>query len=60
MSGKDANETREGLEKGSVDIVIGTHAVFAKGVKFFNIGLLVIDEEQKFGVQHKERLKQLR
>ncbi|HBN31977.1 MAG TPA: transcription-repair coupling factor, partial [Rhodobacteraceae bacterium] len=60
VSGKDANETREGLEKGSVDIVIGTHAVFAKGVKFFNIGLLVIDEEQKFGVQHKERLKQLR
>ena len=60
VSTKDANETREGLEKGSVDIVIGTHAVLAKGLKFKNLGMLVIDEEQKFGVTHKERLKQMR
>jgi transcription-repair coupling factor (superfamily II helicase) len=60
VSSKDASETREGLAKGSVDIVIGTHAVLAKGLKFFDLGLIVIDEEQKFGVVHKERLKQLR
>ena len=60
VSARAANETREGLAKGSVDIVVGTHAVLAKTVKFANIGLLVIDEEQKFGVVHKERLKQLR
>jgi len=60
VSTKDASETREGLAKGSVDIVIGTHAVLAKQLKFFDLGLIVIDEEQKFGVTHKERLKQLR
>ncbi len=60
VSGKEAGETREGLAKGSVDIVIGTHALLAKGMKFHNLGLLVIDEEQKFGVAHKERLKSLR
>jgi transcription-repair coupling factor (superfamily II helicase) len=60
VSAKDANSTREGLADGSVDIVVGTHAILAKGVRFKNLGLLVIDEEQKFGVQHKERLKQLR
>jgi transcription-repair coupling factor (superfamily II helicase) len=43
-----------------VDIVIGTHALLAKGIRFRNLGLLVIDEEQHFGVQHKERLKELR
>lgn len=60
VSAKDAAATREGLAKGTVDIVIGTHALLAKSVKFRNLGLLVIDEEQKFGVQHKERLKALR
>ncbi|MCB1367359.1 MAG: transcription-repair coupling factor [Rhodobacteraceae bacterium] len=60
VSSRHAAETREGLQKGSVDIVVGTHAVLAKGMKFFNLGLLIIDEEQKFGVVHKERLKQLR
>ena len=60
VSTKDANLTRDGLTKGTVDIVVGTHALLAKGVRFKNLGLLVIDEEQKFGVQHKERLKQLR
>ncbi|MDD7972504.1 transcription-repair coupling factor [Roseinatronobacter alkalisoli] len=60
VSAKDANTTREGLTKGSVDICIGTHALLAKGVKFANLGLLIIDEEQHFGVNHKERLKELR
>jgi transcription-repair coupling factor (superfamily II helicase) len=60
VSTRNANLTREGLTKGTVDIVIGTHALLAKSIKFKNLGLLVIDEEQKFGVQHKERLKQLR
>ena len=60
VSAKDAALTRDGITKGTVDIVVGTHALLAKGVRFKNLGLLVIDEEQKFGVQHKERLKQLR
>jgi transcription-repair coupling factor (superfamily II helicase) len=60
VSTRDAALTRDGIAKGSVDIVIGTHALLAKGVNFKNLGLLIIDEEQKFGVQHKERLKQLR
>ena len=53
-------KNREALRDGSVEIVIGTHALLAKDIKFANLGLLVIDEEQKFGVTHKERLKQLR
>ncbi|MEM1298675.1 MAG: transcription-repair coupling factor, partial [Pseudomonadota bacterium] len=60
VSAKDAAETRRGLEDGEISVVVGTHAVLAKQVKFCNLGLLVIDEEQHFGVQHKERLKQLR
>ena len=60
VSTKDANATREGIADGTVDIVIGTHALLAKQVKFQNLGLLIIDEEQHFGVQHKERLKQMR
>ncbi|WP_170363356.1 transcription-repair coupling factor [Ruegeria arenilitoris] len=59
-SAKEAQQTREGLAKGTVDIVIGTHALLAKGIRFQNLGLLIIDEEQHFGVAHKERLKQLR
>ncbi|NDD34050.1 MAG: transcription-repair coupling factor, partial [Rhodobacteraceae bacterium] len=51
---------RQGLADGTIDIVVGTHAVLAKTVKIANLGLLIIDEEQRFGVQHKERLKQLR
>ena len=57
---KEADATREGLARGTVDIVIGTHAVLAKSVRFKNLGLLVVDEEQHFGVNHKERLKQMR
>ncbi|MEL6279729.1 MAG: transcription-repair coupling factor [Pseudomonadota bacterium] len=60
VSAKDAKETKEGLADGSVDIVIGTHALLAKGIRFDRLGLLIIDEEQHFGVAHKERLKQLR
>ncbi len=60
VSAKEAEKTREGLARGTVDIVVGTHALLAKGIRFQNLGLLVIDEEQHFGVAHKERLKQLR
>ena len=60
VSTKEANATREAVSRGTVDIVIGTHALLAKGIRFKNLGLLVIDEEQHFGVTHKERLKQLR
>lgn len=60
VSTKDANATREGLAKGTVDVVVGTHALLAKNIRFKNLGLLIIDEEQHFGVQHKERLKQMR
>ena len=57
---KEAADTRKGLADGSISIVVGTHALLAKTIKFCALGLLVIDEEQHFGVQHKERLKQLR
>ena len=57
---KEANTTRDGVARGTVDIVIGTHAVLSDQVRFKNLGLLIIDEEQRFGVGHKEKLKQLR
>ncbi|WP_438960548.1 transcription-repair coupling factor [Nereida sp.] len=60
VSAKEASETRDGINRGTVDIVIGTHALLAKTVRFERLGLLIIDEEQHFGVQHKERLKQMR
>jgi transcription-repair coupling factor (superfamily II helicase) len=50
----------DGLKQGRVDIVIGTHRLLSKDIKFKDIGLLIIDEEQRFGVQHKEKLKALR
>lgn len=50
----------EKIETGNVDILIGTHRILSKDIKFQDIGLLVVDEEQRFGVRHKERLKQLR
>jgi transcription-repair coupling factor (superfamily II helicase) len=50
----------ERLKKGRVDIVIGTHRLVSKDVEFFNLGLVIIDEEQRFGVEHKERLKSIR
>lgn len=57
---KDAQTVRDGLAAGDVDIVIGTHALLAKTIKFRDLGLLVVDEEQHFGVKHKERLKEYR
>ncbi|MGR3291775.1 MAG: transcription-repair coupling factor, partial [Paracoccaceae bacterium] len=60
VSTRDAAQTREGMAQGTVDIVIGTHALLANSIRFKNLGLLIIDEEQHFGVKHKERLKQLR
>jgi transcription-repair coupling factor (superfamily II helicase) len=60
VTAKEAAKTREGMAKGTIDIVIGTHALLAKNIRFKNLGLLIIDEEQHFGVGHKERLKQMR
>ncbi|MEM7318257.1 MAG: transcription-repair coupling factor, partial [Pseudomonadota bacterium] len=60
VSAKDAQATRDGMARSTVDIVVGTHALLAKGIRFQNLGMLIIDEEQHFGVAHKERLKQLR
>jgi len=57
---KEAKETKEGIKAGQIDVVIGTHAVLAKGIEFKNLGLVIVDEEQRFGVTHKERLKGLR
>ncbi|QEN86592.1 transcription-repair coupling factor [Labrys sp. KNU-23] len=56
----EARKTKAGLVSGDVDIVVGTHALLAKTIAFRDLGLLIIDEEQHFGVGHKERLKQLR
>jgi transcription-repair coupling factor (superfamily II helicase) len=56
----EAKRTKDGLGKGTVDIVIGTHALLAKGLKFKRLGLVIVDEEQHFGVAHKERLKALK
>ncbi|MDQ3247124.1 MAG: transcription-repair coupling factor [Pseudomonadota bacterium] len=60
VTAAEVKETREGLEKGQVDIVIGTHALLGKTVKFKKLGLVIVDEEQHFGVAHKERLKGLK
>ncbi|MBT8246092.1 MAG: transcription-repair coupling factor [Winogradskyella sp.] len=57
---KEKRETLEGLEKGSVDIIIGTHQLANKNVKFKDLGLLIVDEEQKFGVAVKEKLKTIK
>ena len=57
---KQQKETVAKIEAGQVDIVIGTHRVLSKDVKFSDLGLVIVDEEQRFGVRHKERLKQLR
>lgn len=59
-SSKEKKETYRKLEEGKIDIIIGTHALLGKEVKFRDLGLLVIDEEQKFGVGHKEKIKTLR
>ena len=56
----DLKATKQGLADGTVDIVVGTHALLGRSVKFKDLGLIVVDEEQHFGVAHKEKLKQLR
>ena len=56
----EATKTRDGLADGSIDIVIGTHAVLSKTVNFKRLGLVIVDEEQRFGVNHKEQLKALK
>lgn len=57
---KEIKETKEGLKSGEVDIVVGTHKLLAKTVEYKDLGLLVVDEEQRFGVRHKERIKALK
>jgi transcription-repair coupling factor (superfamily II helicase) len=56
----EMRQTLEKMKTGEVDIAIGTHRIVSKDVQFKNLGLVIIDEEQRFGVQHKERLKNLR
>ena len=60
MNAKDLATVQAGIKDGSIDIVVGTHALLGKGIEFARLGLIVVDEEQHFGVGHKERLKQLR
>jgi transcription-repair coupling factor (superfamily II helicase) len=60
VTGKEAAETRDGLANGQFEIVVGTHAILSKQVSFKDLGLVIVDEEQHFGVKHKEKLKELR
>ena len=60
VGAKELAAVKAGIADGSIDIVIGTHALLGKGIKFRDLGLLVVDEEQHFGVKHKERLKDLK
>lgn len=60
VSAKDAKLTKDELRAGTMDIVIGTHALLAKDIGFKDMGLLIVDEEQHFGVAHKEKLKELK
>jgi transcription-repair coupling factor (superfamily II helicase) len=60
QSSSDVKQTLAGLQTGAVDLVIGTHRLLGDGIKFRNLGLIIIDEEQRFGVEHKEKLKSLR
>jgi transcription-repair coupling factor (superfamily II helicase) len=60
VAGKELANVKKGIAEGDIDIVVGTHALLGKAIKFRDLGLLIVDEEQHFGVAHKERLKQLR
>ena len=60
VAAKELANVKKGIAEGAIDIVIGTHALLGKAIKFKDLGLIVVDEEQHFGVAHKERLKQLR
>ena len=57
---KEQTETLKGLKAGTVDVVVGTHRLLSKDVAYHDLRLLVVDEEQRFGVTHKERIKQLK
>lgn len=57
---KNQRETKKGLEDGSVDVLFGTHKILSKDLKFKNLGLLIVDEEQRFGVKAKEKIKQMK
>lgn len=57
---KEADEIATNLSNGKIDIVVGTHRILSRDIKFKNLGLLIIDEEQRFGVKHKEKLKKLK
>ncbi|MEI2276520.1 transcription-repair coupling factor [Paenarthrobacter ilicis] len=60
QTGKEAKETAEGVKSGAVDVVIGTHRLLSKDFEFKDLGLVIVDEEQRFGVEHKEALKKMR
>jgi transcription-repair coupling factor (superfamily II helicase) len=60
VSGKELARVKKGIAEGDIDIAVGTHALLGKSIKFRDLGLLIVDEEQHFGVAHKERLKQMR
>ncbi len=60
VTAKEAEQTKKGLADGTVNIVVGTHALLGKGIKFDRLGLVVVDEEQRFGVKQKEKLKELK
>lgn len=60
QSGTEAKETAEGVKSGAVDVVIGTHRLLSKDFEFKDLGLVIVDEEQRFGVEHKEALKKMR
>jgi len=60
VAAKELNLVKAGLRDGSIDIVVGTHALLGKSIEFNRLGLVIVDEEQHFGVAHKERLKQMR
>jgi transcription-repair coupling factor (superfamily II helicase) len=60
IAAKDLNAVKAGIKEGNIDIVVGTHALLGKSIGFKRLGLVIVDEEQHFGVAHKERLKQLR
>ncbi|REM68061.1 hypothetical protein DSI38_07880, partial [Mycobacterium tuberculosis] len=59
-SAKEITAAAKGLAEGQVDIVVGTHKLLSQSVKFKNLGLLIIDEEHRFGVRHKEAMKAMR
>src|SRR5207253_1096708 len=60
VAAKQLTQVKKGISEGNVDIVVGTHALLGKAIEFKDLGLLIVDEEQHFGVKHKERLKELR